>query len=129
MIKLSPKLKNLFFQTSAIIILIAAVLYSFEPTVAKYMLAIGVAGFAVITFTSPYSGKSIRGKRLFNIQILGVILMAVSAFLMFKDMGDWVVTLLIAAVITLYCSIVLPKVYKQEQEGTDVSEAYLYPVV
>ncbi len=43
--------------------------------------------------------------------------MAVSAFLMFKDMGGWVVTLLIAAILTLYSSITLPKVYKKEQEG------------
>jgi len=114
--KLNPKVKNIFFQVSAILILIAAVVYSFENTVAKYMLIVGVAGFAAVTFTSPYQGKSIRGKRLFNIQILAVLLMAVSAFLMFKDMGGWVVTLLIAAVLTLYSSIVLPRVYKQEQE-------------
>lgn len=117
--KLNPKIKNLFFQISAILILIAAVAYSFYPAMAKYMLALGVAGFVVVTFTSPYPGKSIRGKRLFNIQILAVLLMAVSAFLMFKEIGGWVVTLLIAAVLTLYCSIVLPKIYKKEQNGKD----------
>lgn len=115
--KLNPKVKNLFFQISSILILIAAVVHAFDTTIAKYMLAVGVAGFAAITFTSPYKGKSIRGKRLFNIQILAVILMAVSTFLMFKEMGGWVVALLISAILTLYCSIVLPRIYKQEQDS------------
>ncbi len=65
--KLSPKLKNTFFQVSAILILVAAVVYSFYPVVAKYMLAVGAAGFAAITFTSPYPGKSIRGGNVFSI--------------------------------------------------------------
>jgi len=118
--KISPKLKNTFFRVSAILILIAAILYAFTPDVAKYILAIGVAGFAAVIFTSPYPGKSIRGKRLFNIQILAVILMAVSAFLMFKAMGGWVVTLLIAAILNFYSSITLHKVYREEQEKKDI---------
>ncbi len=114
--KISPKVKDLFFKVSAILIVVAAIFYYSDSTIAKYIMAIGVAGFAATTFTSPYPGKSLRGKRLFNIQILAVILMAVSAFLMFNKTDGWVVTMLIAAVLTLYCSIVLPLIYKKEQE-------------
>lgn len=114
--KLNPKIKNITFQISAILILIAAVVHNFYPSISKYILAIGVAGFAAVIFTSPYPGKSLRGKRLFNIQIFAVILMVVSAFLMFREMGAWIVTLLISAVLTLYSSIMLPKVYKAEQD-------------
>lgn len=113
---ISPKTKTIFFQVSAILILVAAAVYYISPLVAKYVMVAGVAGFAAVTFTSPYPGKSLRGKRLFNIQILAVLLMVVSAFLMFKEMSAWVVTLLIAAVLTLYSSVILSQTYKKEQE-------------
>lgn len=114
--KISPKLKNTIFQVSALTILLAAAIYYFDATVAKYAMIAGVVGFAFTTFTSPYPGKSIRGKRLFNIQVLAVLLMCVSAYLMFVDMSGWAVTLLIAAVLTLYSSIILPIEYRKEQE-------------
>lgn len=114
--KISPKVKNVFFQIAAILILAAAIIHSFNVEVAKYTMIVGVAGFAATVFTTPYPGKSIRGKRLFNIQVFAVILMAVSAYLMFVDIGGWVVLLLISALLTLYCSIILPNVYKKEQE-------------
>lgn len=117
--KLNPKIKNLFFQVAAILILIAAVIYYFDVNIAKYIMLVGVAGFAASILTTPYPGKSLRGKRLFNIQVLAVILMAVATYLMFIDMGGWVVLLLISALLTLYCSIVLPQVYKKEQEENE----------
>jgi phosphatidylserine synthase len=113
---LTNKTKSIIFQISAIVILLAAIVYSFHPIIAKYAMILGVAGYASTTFTSPYPGKDIRGKRLFNISIFAVLLMVVSAYLMFVDMSQWVITLLIAAVLTLYCSIILPRVYKKEQE-------------
>lgn len=114
--KISPKVKNLFFQIAAILVLVAAVTHSFNVMVAKYMMIVGAAGFAASVFTTPYPGKDIRGKRLFNIQIFAVILMIVSAYLMFVDISGWVVLLFISALLTLYCSIILPRVYKKEQE-------------
>lgn len=114
--KLSPKIKNIFFQISAILILIAAVVFNFEPAIAKYIMVAGVAGFGATIFTTPYPGKSLRGKRLFNIQVLAVILMAVATYLMFIAMNGWVVLLLISALLTLYCSVMLPRIYKEEQE-------------
>ncbi|MBK5719667.1 hypothetical protein JGH11_02150 [Dysgonomonas sp. Marseille-P4677] len=114
--KKSHKLKNTFFQISAILILLAAIVYYFDTTIAKYIMVVGVAGFAATTFTTPYPGKSLRGKRLFNIQIFAVLLMAVSSFLMFKNMSEWVVTLLIAAILTLYATVALSMAYKKEQE-------------
>lgn len=114
--KSNEKVKDIVFQISAILILFAAVFFSVNPAVAPYILAIGVAGFGAVTFTRPYPGKSIRGKRLFNIQILAVVLMAVAAFLMFRNMGEWIYALLVSAILTLYCSIVLPRVYKNEEQ-------------
>lgn len=114
--KLSPQVKNSIFQISALLILLAAILYSFSVGIAKYTMIVGVIGFAATIFTGKYPGKSIRGKRLYNIQVFAVLFFAVSAYLMFADMHEWVVTLLIASVLTLYSSIMLPRVYRKEQE-------------
>lgn len=114
--KINSQFKNTIFQISALLILLAAILFSFSVEMAKYSMIIGVIGFGAITFTSKYPGKSIRGKRLFNIQIFAVLFFAVSAYLMFVDMHEWVITLLIGTVLTLYSSIMLPRVYKKEQE-------------
>lgn len=114
--KPDQKLKSIIFQIAAIAILVAAVLHFFNTDIAKWMMITGVAGFAAIIFTSPYPGKGIRGKRLFNIQILAVLLMCVTAYLMFIDLNGWVVTLLISSILTLYCSIAIPAAYKKEKE-------------
>lgn len=117
--KPNQKVKNIFFQIAAILILLAAVVYYFDNSIARYVMIVGVAGFAAVTFTTPYPGKSIRGKRLFNIQILAVLLMIVVTYLMFIDMSGWVVVLLISALLTLYSSIVLPRIYQKEQDEED----------
>lgn len=114
--KLNPNIKNTIFQISAILILVAAIVYYFDTTIAKYIMLIGVAGFGATTFTTPYPGKSIRGKRLFNIQVFAVLLMAVATFLMFIGNSAWVVALLISAILTLYSAIILSITYKKEKE-------------
>lgn len=117
--KLNPQVKNTIFQISAILILIAAIVYYFDPNIAKYVMLVGVAGFGATTFTTPYPGKSVRGKRLFNIQIFAVLLMVIATFLMFANIEAWVVVLLISAILTLYSSIILSATYKKEQEENE----------
>lgn len=114
--KINPKVKNIIFQMSAILIVLSAIIHSFDTTVAKYSLIAGAAGFIFSTFTTPYPGKSLRGKRMFNIQVFAALLMAVAAYLMYIDYKGWVVVLFIAAIQTLYCAFMLPRIYKQEQE-------------
>lgn len=113
---MNTKIKNIAFQASAILILIAAFLHIIIPNIAPYIMVIGVAGFAATTFTTPYPGKSLRGKRLFNIQILAVLLMIASSYLMIEKHNEWIITMLIAGVLTLYCSILLPRTFEKEQE-------------
>lgn len=116
MIKINAKAKNIIYQLSAVLIVVAAMMHYFDTTIAKYLMIVGVAGFGIMTFLTPYPGKNIRGKRLFNIQIFAVILMAVSAYLMYIDYNGWVVLLFISALLTLYATIILDKVYKKEKE-------------
>lgn len=114
------KSKDILFQVSGVAILVAAVLYLFNPIVAAWMMAIGVALFIIVLAKSPYPGKSIRGKRLFNFQIFACMLMAAGAYLMFKQHNEWVILLLIAAVFFIYSAFLLPKVLEKEDKNSDL---------
>lgn len=113
---ISDKNKDFIFRTSAILILISTIVNLFNPLVASYTMIVGVLFFTVTTFLSPYPGKNMRGKRLYNIQIFGVAFMIMSAYLMFVGQNEWVVTMLVAAILTLYSAYLLPKVYAKELE-------------
>jgi membrane protein implicated in regulation of membrane protease activity len=113
---LNGKSKDFIFKMSAMLILIAAVVYLFNEIVAPYIMIVGVIGFAATTFLTPYPGKSFRGRRLYNIQIFGIAFMAMGAYLMFTHRNEWVVAMLVAALLILYAWVLMPRVYRQEQE-------------
>jgi len=102
-------------RISGIVILLSAVLYLFLPSVAPWILAFAVALFSVITVTTPYPGKSIRGKRLFNFQVFSCLLMVVATYLMFRQRNEWVLAMVAGAVFQFYASIVIPKELEKEK--------------
>lgn len=104
-------------QVAGIFILLSAFGYFFAPTVAPWVLAFSVATFTSIIATTPYPGKSIRGKRLFNFQIFGCILMVVSTYLMFRQRNEWALLMISAAVFLFYASIVIPKELEKENKN------------
>lgn len=113
------KPKDFIFKLSALLILAAAISYLFNPVVAAYIMAIGVLGFAAITFTTPYPGKSLRGKRLFSIQIFGIAFMAISTYLMFVQKNEWVISMLAAAFLLLYTTFMLSREYEKEKKDKE----------
>ncbi len=113
------KTKDFIFKLSALLILAAAISYIFNPIIAAYIMAVGVIGFAGVTFTTPYPGKSLRGKRLFSIQIFGIVFMAISTYLMFKRVNEWVIPLLIAALLLLYSTFMLSREYEKEKKDKE----------
>lgn len=113
---MNQKTKDTVYFISAMLVLFAAVTYYFNPNIARYIMVPGVVGLGIVVFMSPYPGKSLRGKRLFNMQVFAVLLMAVSACLMFMMMNQWVVPLLIAGILILYSSVLLPKELEKENK-------------
>lgn len=110
------KSKDFIFKLSALLILAAAIAYLFNPVFAPYIMAVGVVGFAAITFLTPYPGKSLRGKRLFSIQIFGIAFMAISTYLMFVQKNEWVISMLAAAFLLLYTTFMLSREYEKEKK-------------
>lgn len=108
--------KDLFLRISGVFILLAAALYLFAPHVAPWIMAISVALFSTLTVTMPYPGKSIRGKRLFNFQVLSCLLMVVATYLMFRQRNEWVLVMIAGAIFLLYAAIVIPKELEKEKD-------------
>lgn len=113
---LNNKIKNLIFQFSALLILFAAIFYQFDADKARWVMIVGAVGYALTCLSSRYEGNNIKGKRLFSKQLFSVILIAVSAYLMFVGLKGWIVTLLFAAVLTLYYVYTMSKVEKEDKK-------------
>ena len=107
--------KETIYQISGILILISAVLYLFIPSVAPWIMAISVLAFSAVTALSPYPGKSIRGKRLFNFQVFSCVLMIVATYLMFRNNNLWALLMIIGAVFLLYSGIMIPRELNKER--------------
>lgn len=112
-------IKSFLYKASASLILIFTVLYSFKPLVAVWGMVIGVSLFSAITLTTPFPGKSIRGKRLFNFQVFACALLVVATFMMYKGRNEWPVLILVSAIFLFYSSIVLQKELDKEKGGDD----------
>lgn len=98
---------------------------------ARHVFAIGVIGFVVIQVRHRYLGESITIKRLRLFTMLSDFLFVLSAFMIFVDRGNlldlplwiyikyvhnnWVVVLLLGAILQLYTSHRIG--YELEKEG------------
>lgn len=109
-------IKDIVFKVAAMLIVVAAIYYSFDPVVASYMLIVGAAFYIICVFTSRYTGPSLRGKRLYNINVFGAIAVGVSAYLMYIQDLRWALSLFIAAILTLYANYMLGKVIKKDEK-------------
>ena len=114
------KPKELISQISAIFILLSAFGYLFIPSIAPWIMIIAVIVFSYTIITTPYPGKSIRGKRLFNFQVIACVLFIVATYLMFRNRNEWVLLLISGAVFLFYAAVFMPKEYEKENEKNDI---------
>lgn len=108
------KLKDKFYKVSAMLILASAVLYLSEPKISSWIMIVSVAIFTGITLATPYPGNSIRGKRLFKMQIMSCIFIIVAAYFMFTFNNLWALAMFIGTILLLYASIFISKELKKE---------------
>ena len=109
--------KDFIYRLAGLLILFSAILYLFEPTIAPWIMAGSVLLFAGVTLLTPYQGKSIRGKRLFNFQVIACLMMAIATYLMFVQRSEWALFMIIGAIFLLYSAIMMSKVSEDEKGG------------
>ena len=96
-------------MVSACLVLAGAALYLTQWTVAPYLFAVGAAGIAVNYLTTPVGDLDFRGRRLHRFNVMAGFLMVVASGFQFNGRKEWVICLLIAAILQLYTAFVSPK--------------------
>jgi len=112
------KLQSIVFAVGAVLMLVGAALGMFFREVAPWIFAVGALAYVAIQVQQRYEGDNFTIQRLRRIMLMSDILLIVVAALMFADYGNpfgldqltwlnyihnnWIVVLLIAAVIQLY---------------------------
>lgn len=112
--------KDTLYKISGTLILVAAATYAFAPLVAPWIMAFAVSAFTAVTATNPYPGKSMRGKRLFNFQILSCLFMVAATYLMFRGRNEWVLAMIVGAVFLLYAAVVMPRELDRENKENNL---------
>ncbi|MDY3847469.1 MAG: hypothetical protein SOZ58_03985 [Prevotella sp.] len=114
------KTENAVFVIGAVLMVVGSGANIFAQTWAPYIFAIGVAGFVAMQLRQRYEGSDVTLRRLRRMVIISDLLLVVSAVLMLANIdnmlgldaltyikyvhNNWVVTLLIAAMLQLYTS-------------------------
>jgi len=112
------KLQSIVFAVGAILMLAGAAMGMFVREVAPWIFAVGALAYVAMQVQQRYEGDNFTIQRLRRIMLMSDILLIVVAALMFADYGNpfgldqltwlnyihnnWIVVLLIAAVIQLY---------------------------
>ena len=111
------KIASVLFACSAAVLLLGAILYNFTPVVAPFVFSVGVLGIIVARVLTAYSGNDFRMKRLYWILYVGTMMYIVTAYFMFMHNQNWVIALLISAVIELIVSLRIPKQAKHSKQS------------
>ena len=105
---MSQPMRNFAFLISGALVLTGAILYITQWFYTPYIFAIGAAGITLCFLTAPYQQLRFRQRRLHRINIIAGISMIASSVFMFRRKMEWVVFLMIAALLILYTSFVAP---------------------
>lgn len=103
------KIRTILFVASACLVLAGAALYLTQWTVAPYLFAVGASGIAVNYLTTPVGDLDFRSRRLHRFNVMAGFLMVVASGFQFNGRKEWVICLLIAAILQLYTAFVSPK--------------------
>ncbi len=112
------KIENIILLLGALMMVIGCVASIFMYSWAPYLFAMGAIAFVLMQFRQKYEGRNIAIQRLRRIMIFSDVLLLASALLMYAGHGNpfkldmltyikyihnnWVVTLLVAAVLQFY---------------------------
>lgn len=116
-------MKQFALYAGGILLVAGALLPLFLPTVAPYLFALGALLFAPAQIADRYEGRNIIIRRLRRQQVMGALLLVVTAALMFMSAyhwspfrgGEWKIALLIAVFLELYTTLRIDAEVKKEK--------------
>jgi hypothetical protein len=106
---MNQQIRNYLFMFSGALALAGATLFITQRAYAPYIFAVGAAGITICFMTIPYQNLGFRRRRLHRINVLAGVSMIASSVFMFRGRMEWVVFLLISALLLIYTSFVSPR--------------------
>ncbi len=126
------RIDNAIFLAGAVLMVVGSAANIFMATWAPYVFATGSLAFVLMQLKQRYEGRNITIQRLRHIMIVSDMLFLVSALLMFANQrnifgldaltylkyihNNWVVTLLVAAILQLYTTHRISSELEKETE-------------
>ena len=114
------KIESIIMVVGALLMVVGAVMGLFKLSWFPFVYAVGAIGFASMQMLQRYEGRNLTIKRLRGIMVLSDVLFLFTAVLMFANQGNalgldwiyylnyiknnWVVLLLLAAILQLYAT-------------------------
>lgn len=126
------RVESMIFLLGAVMIVVGCGANVFSRGWAPYVFAMGVAAYVLMQLKQTYDGRNLTVRRLRRMVITSDVFFIISAVLMFANINNmfgfdavtyaqyihnnWVVTLLIAAVLQLYSNHRLGKELSEESK-------------
>jgi len=114
---MSSKIKDYLFYICGISLVFSAIFYTTEWSFIPYIYAVAGAGIAVVFLSSPYQGDNLRLKRLNIQQAIAALMLPVSSYLMFNGMSEWIICLLVSAILQAY--VIFVRDYEEKKNKKD----------
>jgi hypothetical protein len=115
---MNSKFKNYLLYICGTLLLFSAILYLTGWSFIPYVYAVSGAGIAVLFLSNPYSGENQRLKRLNIQQAIAALMLPVSSYFMFNGMNEWIVCLLVSAILQTYVIFIQDHEEKKNNNGT-----------
>ena len=126
------KTENIIFLLGAVLMVVGSGARVFALPWSPYVFAMGVIAFVLMQLKQKYEGDSLTIRRLRNITVVSDFFFLLAALLMFADMNNlfglpllfyvqyvhnnWVVALLVAAVLQLYSTHRIGRELEKEEK-------------
>lgn len=125
MMQVLTKTENLTFRAGAILMLVGALTYVFGGGVPNILYATGIVMFVAMQLRTVYDGPNFTLRRLRRQQLAGAVAFVLSAVLMTSQTlghywiryNEWVVLMLIGAVLQFYTALRIPQELKKENKN------------
>lgn len=116
-------LRTLLYRIGGILLIAGAVMPVIAPLWAPYVFAVGALLFSFIQLTDPYEGSTLTLRRLRRQQMIGALMLLITAALMltahygvppFRG-REWMITLLIATLLEVYTTFRIDQEEKRHE--------------
>ena len=110
-------IKNYLLYLFGTLLILAAILYLTKWAFVPYLYGIASVGTATLFLLHPYKGDNFRLKRLNIQQAIAALMLPISAYFMFRSKNEWIVCLLVSAVLQTY--VIFVRDYEEKKNNNN----------